>query len=257
MSQDVMMPGPTQAVFELVLARHVMSCGDAAGAARHPMLLHVWWRAPQQGPRLVQVYVDGELYAVTSDPQQRDLWVVTALTSARRIELLAVDAADREALERAWPRLLQSWPAAVTSVLQAAVVRDERLPVDAWMHARLDDESTHRTPLWPQDEHRGGFGVLFGYGGFGHDDATGPGLGEGQLGCGPLGSDGTAWRWRARGLPAGEHMLEARASRLDGSALSAASVIARVTELPPVAAALRWTGPNHLTWNALAQSADC
>ncbi len=252
-----MTAGPTQDVFELVLARHVVTAGGAAGAVRHPMLLHVWWRAPQQGSRLVQMYVDGELYGVTSDPQEREMWVVTSLTAARRVELLAVDSEDAEALARIWPRHLRTWPAAVASVLDTAVVRDERLPVDAWMDVRLDGGQAQRVPLWPRDEHRGGFGVLFGYGGFGHDDATGPGLGEGQLGCGPLGSDGTAWRWRARGLDAGGHAIEVQATRLDGSALSGTKAIARTTELPPIAAALRWTEPSQLTWNALAQSADC
>jgi hypothetical protein len=129
--------------------------------------------------------------------------------------------------------------------------------MDVRLDDGLDDGQVPRIPLWPRDEHRGGFGVLFGYGGFGHDDATGPGVGEGQLGCGPLGSDGTAWRWRARGLDAGGHTLEVRATRPDGSGLSKTMVISKATELPPVAAALQWTGANQLTWNALEQSADC
>lgn len=239
---------PTQAVFEWVLARHVqMPTGSEA--AMHPMVAHIWWRAPGQGNRVVQVYVDGELYDVTISPTQRECWIVTDLTHARRIELLAVAVDDPSGVRKPRPDLLTTWPVSVTSSLSAAVLRHQSLPVDTWLTTSLDEETGEQVALWPAEEHRGGFGVLFGEGAFGHDDATGLGLGEGGLGDGPLGSDGTAWRWTVRELAAGEHALAITPTDAVGRPMGPGQSISVMAKLPPAPArSLDWTG-TELTWS--------
>src|SRR5689334_10227883 len=92
----------SQSNFTLTLARPVTTpSGD------HAHLVHLAWRtATPETMRLVQVYIDGSLAAVTREPSHRELWLVCDRSRAHRIELLAVDPAD------AWtpqPHALQSW----------------------------------------------------------------------------------------------------------------------------------------------------
>jgi hypothetical protein len=193
---------PTQTIFELVLARPIVRVGGD-----DPGLVHLWWAAPQQGDRLVQVYVDDRLYDVTPWPDQRELWLVLDRRQAHRIELLGVSIDDERGV---WsPRLehLRGWSPAVRDVGQLALLRDPTLPVHSQIEVMVDGALMDRAPLWPDDAPRAGFGAVFGEGGFGFDAATGPGLGLGELGRGPLGSDGTAWRWRHAELATGEHQV--------------------------------------------------
>ena len=175
----------TQDVFELVLARPVVT-----HAGEHGRLVHLWWRAPLQGNRLVQVYVNDELYDVTLDTTVREMLLVLDRARLQRIELLAVPADDSVAVWRPQPGLLGSWRPAVRSVAEVALVRDADLPDDTQLVVSVDGVQTDHSPMWPAIE-----------------SMTGPGVGLGDLGAGPLGDDGNAWRWRRDDLPTGPHNL--------------------------------------------------
>lgn len=201
----------SQDVFELTLARPV-----ATPVGEHATDVHLWWRAPMQGERLVQIYVDGALHDVTADATQRAVWLSLDRTRPHRIELLALpathawhDHADR----------LAGWDPEPSSSAMIQLLRDEALPPDAVVHVAVDDEPTEAAPLWPGEVARSGFGGLFGLGRFGFDDAAGPGLGIGELGFGPLGRGGTRWRWSRDDLPAGGHTLTVEARDAAGHAL--------------------------------------
>ena len=183
----------TQDVFELVLARPVMT-----GSGEHPKLVHLWWRAPMQGERLVQVYVNDELYDVILDTSAREMFLVVDRTRKNRIELLAVPADDPQALWRPQPDLLKTWQPAVNSSASVALVRDIDLPIDTQLVLGIDGAAADHGPMWPDTETRSVPG---------DEDATGLGLGVGGLGAGPLGLDGTAWRWKRDNLAAGEHSV--------------------------------------------------
>lgn len=239
------MTGYTQHVFQLVLARPMIgTTGD------DPALVHLWWRAPQQGERLVQVYVDDELYDVTAHTQQRAMWLLLNRTQPHRIELLAVDPAAVSDVWQPQPTLLGQWSPPVRDVAAVSVLRDEALPVDAQLAIEVDGQAAANVPLWPGDEPRGGFGALFGQGGFGADAATGPGLGEGELGVGPLGADGTALHWRRPNLPDGERQLALNLLHRDGQpATDAPTHMQRTIErLPEPAAHVQLDPPATLRW---------
>jgi len=198
----------TQDVFELVVARAVLAAG-----AEHSWLVHLWWRAPEQGERVVQVYVDGELVDVVGWLEERETWLVLDRARKHRIELLAVATENGTEVWKAYPRALGSWQPAVAGEVEITLLRDERLAADTTVSVGVDGAELDEGLMWSAVDHRGGFGALFGVGSFGQDDATGVGLGAGELGMGLLGADGTAWRWRRRDVGEGGHAMtvEARA----------------------------------------------
>jgi len=193
----------TQTVFDLVLARPVLTpCGE------HAQLAYLWWSAPGQGDRLVQVYVQGELYDVSLDIFQRDMYLILDRTHTNRIELLAVQGDDPQALWRPQPDLLTSWIPSIANAAQVRFVRDEAIAIDTQVVVSVDGSNIDHGPIWPNDVPRSGFGALMGMGCFGFDDATGPGLGLGDLGAGSLGSDGFAWQWRRDDLSQGTYDIQ-------------------------------------------------
>jgi len=202
---------PTQSVFDLVLLRPV----DRRDGP-DPALAHLWWVAPEQGERLVQVYVNSVLYDVTLHAEQREMWLGLDRRKSLRIELLAVHPDEPRGVWTARPELLQSWSPPMESEAQLALSRDPSLPIDTQITLQVDGETLEQTPLWSAATPRGGFGALFGEGGFGLDGATGPGLGLGELGFGPLGSDGSAWRWRRGDIVDGPHALRVEATDRGG-----------------------------------------
>ena len=145
--------------------------------------------SPEQGDRLVQLYVDQRLAAVTTHPDDREATLLIDPSHRRTIEPLAVDA-DSAGLEM--PHALASWHRGERHAMTAEVMRDERFAPDAalrrWSMAK---NRGNRTAVGSRRHARSGFGGLFGLGGFGFDHAAGPGLGRGSSG-GPLGADGDA-----------------------------------------------------------------
>lgn len=192
------MTDPTQDVFEAVLLR-----GSRAGL---PGLVHLTWRAPSQGDRLVQVHVDGVWHTATASSAERAMWLWLNPSVPHRVELLAVDAS---AVLTDFADRLAGWSPAFETAAGVTIVRHESLDVDATVRVTVNGELDHAAPLWRGDDHRSGFGGLLGIGRFGHDDATAPGFALGDLGAGGFGSDASPWRWRRDDLPAGDHLIDA------------------------------------------------
>jgi hypothetical protein len=215
------MPVVTQAVFQNVLVRPVERPGGA-----DPALVRVGWEAPEQGERLVQVYVDGFLHDVTICPSQRALWLLLDRGRRHRVELLAVPT------DQAWeamPRALAGWSPKVRDWARVAVLRNEAFPVATRVRVSVDGATVDEGALWPADQPRAGFGAIFGEGGFGLDGATGFGLGEGALGLGPLGADGEPWRWQRADL--GEGAREVRLEPIDASGRAVGMPLTREVEV--------------------------
>jgi len=231
----------TEDGFELTLGRAVMQ-----DHGEHDGLVHLWWRDRSAAERLVQVYVNGELADVIADPQQRELWLIIDRSRPHRIELLAVPADEPDALWQARPDRLSSWDPPIQSSAEALVLRDESLPVDTKIEVAVDGETVAVGNLWPGDAARSGFGGWFGLGDFGQDAASGLGLGRGELGLGPLGRDGTAWRWSDPTLKPGPHVVTLTAKSVEGRRVSPpAHLPVAVDALPPAAALL--ASPNDFT----------
>lgn len=231
----------TQSGLELTLARPVTLPGGD-----HPALVHLWWRGAVDEGQLVQVYVDGELYDATEDSRHQQMWLLLDRSRAHRIELLAVDAS---AVWLAQPEKLASWAPPVEDGVSLTLLRDERLAVDTRVSVELAG-MVDGAPLWPSESHRGGFGALFGEGGFGFDAVTGPGLGGGEFGHGPLGADGTAWRWHRDAPEPGEHALSVEA-RDESGQRSAQPMTHAVTtdQLAPPPRALQIDQTFTLRWH--------
>ncbi len=232
----------TQDVFELVLARPVMTLGG-----EHPCLVHLWWRAPDQEQRLVQIYVNESLYDVTQNASVRETFLVLDRTRPTRIELLAVPVDDPESIWRSQPNLLKSWQPMVNSKAEAEVIRDENLPEDVIVEVEIDGAVIDAGPMWPVTEARSGVydanGPIF-------SENYGLGLGIGDLGVGPLGYDGMVWRWRRNDLDQGTHDLQCTALSLTGEPASLpVSLVQSIEHLPNPVTGLRIDAPTRLTWD--------
>lgn len=236
-----MMP-PTQAIFRAVRLL------DAAPAAAGLALLH--WQSDDPAGRLVQVYLNGELCEVTDRTDERELWLHLDRSIANRVELIAVDPAERWLDYR---DRLSAFDPRPTTTASLALRRDEALPIDTIVTVEVDGHCADRRPMWGAMDSRGGFGGLFGVGEFGRDEPAGPGIGLGAFGVGSFGADGRAWRWRDDRLPAGAHEIHATARDATGR------VLATMTEpdtftidpLPTPATLIHETSPTGLTlrWN--------
>jgi hypothetical protein len=226
----------TRDVFELVLARPVVSAG-----AQHARLVHLWWRAPMQGDRLVQVYVNDGLYDVTLDPTVRETLLVLDRTRPNRIELLAVMADDPQAVWRPQPALLTSWKPHITSDARVSLVRDIDLPVATQLVVSVDGAITNHGPMWPATETRSTPG---------DDTMTGLGLGVGELGAGPLGYDGNAWRWKRDDLAQGSQTVRIDALDHTGQAVADPLEFAvTIEQLPLPVIDLAISPGFELSWN--------
>lgn len=231
----------TQQVFERVLARPV-----AAPDTQQGQLVHLFWQAPEQGERLVQFYLNGHLAGSSLSITQRDAWLVIDHAQHIEVELLAVDPASVTVD-------LASKLAGLTPTTQPtaaiSVLRDLSLPVDTTLTVSVDAGPADRLALFSPGDARGGFGAVFGEGGFGYDTSTGPGLGLGELGYGPLGSGGDALRWRDETLPIGPHTidlsLEDQAGRAVAQRMSQPITIDRLPDAPM---AVELTSALYLTW---------
>jgi hypothetical protein len=225
----------TQDVFELVLARPVMT-----PTGQHPKLVHLWWRAPMQGDRLVQVYVNDALYDATLDASVKEMFLVLDRTRQNRIELLAIPADDPQAIWRPQPGLLKAWQPAVSSVASVGLVRDIDLLIDTQLVVEVDGAVAEHGPMWPATETRAVPG---------DEDAAGLGLGVGELGAGPLGFDGTAWRWRRDDLDAGVHSVHLEAINHTGQAVAeSVELTVAVEHLPDPVMDLSITPGFQLAW---------
>jgi hypothetical protein len=231
----------TQSVFDLVMARPVITA-----AGEHPWLVHLWWSAPLQGARLVQVYVQDELYDVTLDPTLREMMLVLDRTRTNRIELLAVPDDDVEVLWRPQPDLLGCWQPGVMDAVEVAMVRDEALGVETQVVVEVDGQAVDSGAVWPNDENRSDPG-----GQLEEADVSGLGLGVGALGVGRLGFDGTAWRWRRDDLAVGSHDIEVKAQDLAGQSAATSILLqgVQIDNLPDPVAGLSIDDSFVLSWS--------
>lgn len=235
-----------QSVFEGVTATPVVPATTG--------LVRLAWQAPGQGDRLVQVYVDGRLHAVTADAATRQMWLTLRRDRACVIELVAVDAAVAWADHRDHLAATANW----RSRAELRLVRDETLPADTRVRVSVDGRRRVERALWSAGDPRGGFGGAFGIGSFGRAYVGFAGAGLGAFGHGPFAVDSHPWRWRSASVGPGPHTIEAQA--ID----AAGRVVAELTEgavpafeadrLPPGAENLRLeaTGPTGLriVWDA-------
>lgn len=229
-----------ETILELTLARQA----DTAQGP-HPHLVHLWWRAARQREKLVRVFVDGELFATTLDPSQRELWLTLDRGAWHFIQLVVIEAASVNDPGITPP---QPWNPPLRSHVSVALPRDERLDAEVWIEASINGVVTDRAPLWPADEPRGGFGGTFGYGALGAASATAPGLGRGTLGRGRLGSDASTLAWRRR-LPEGGATIRFEARGGDGRlAAEPAEFTANSVTPPPAASQLRIDPDFTLRW---------
>lgn len=216
-----------EGAMERALARPVRA---GAGEAAH--LVHVSWELSGEA---VQVYVDGELTEV-APAAERGCWLLLDRGAVREIELVGAWWTD------AWRERLEARPG-----LAVALVRDEGLDVESEVVVSAGGQTLAAAPLWPGEAHRSGFGALFGEGGFGWDAATGPGLGLGELGMGPLGADGTAWRWH--GGEVASDVAEVSVVDASGSVAAGPTVVeSGRARLPGGATEVRFDGDWTLRW---------
>lgn len=235
-------PHPTQQVFEQVLAR-VVEPPDL----HHARLVHVYWRAPTQGARVVQVYVDGQWSGVSASPTEREVWLILDGDRRHEIELLAVDPHDAATPSH---QLLSGVSPPTSPYASVRVMRDASLPTDTRVSVAVDGQVAKTTALFLPTTPRGGFGAVFGEGGFGYDAALGPGLGFGQLGLGPLGADGRALQWRDGSLPIGLRSVQVTTHDAEGNAITPAlDIDFTITRLPDPPAGVELNADLQLTWN--------
>lgn len=236
----------TQDIFEKVLARPVLADTGEPDAA----LVHLWWSAPLQGDRIVHVFLDGQWADASEDPQQRELWLMCDRRQPHRIELLAGSVSEAgQALSREAASQLKSWNPPVQDFVEAQLLRDSHLPADTRVEVRVDGEVQQTVPLWGDGDSRGGMGAIFGNGAFGDDQLTGPGLGMGELGAGPLGVDGEAWTFRQWHLPAGSHTLELQGVDAQGHMLTPSRLIPfEADSSPQPARSFEFTPDFKLIW---------
>jgi hypothetical protein len=235
-------PLTTQDVFEFVLARPVREPDG-----QHGRLVHIAWRAPRQGSRLVQFYLNGQLAGHSSSPTQREAWLVVDHARHTEIELLAVE--PKLAAQDRSHHLAGIDPATLSSV-SLALLRDVSLPIDSRLEVTdRDTQRTEASDLFTPSDPRGGFGAVFGEGGFGYDASTGPGLGRGQLGYGPLGIDGDAITWRSDAMPPGETAIDLRLTNATGQPAAVDTILSlTIDRLPEPPRDLRLDDTFELTW---------
>lgn len=215
----------SQELVELVLGRAVIT-----QAGEHDSLVHLWWRLRPGANDVVQVYVNDELTEVSHDPARPEAWLILDRGRAQRIELLALPREDPDSWWCPQPERLTSWSPKVCDRTQVRLLRDEAMPIDTQIEVRRNGELVAGGAMWPSDTPRSGFGGLFGVGAFGRDTAAGPGLGRGELGYGPLGTDAAAWTTAPINLPPGQNQLTIHTTDAAGQE------IAPPLSPPPIAA---------------------
>jgi hypothetical protein len=214
-------------------------------------LARVSWSVDGLAGRSVRIYVDGVLWDVVCDGAVGEAWLMLDGAGARRVELASVAATEAFAGGAdSTPLEVAGWSPGFETSAELAVIRDERLAVESEVRVSVDgvDDGGHR--YWDAAESRGGFGGLFGAGGFGWDGGASVGLGLGEFGVYGFGFGGTAWRWRDDGLSEGDHVLGLRVE--DGRGVELASLTeeapASVEALPEAAAGLTVSEEMVLSW---------
>lgn len=226
--------------------QHVLLRPIDATDPLHGALFHLWWHAPIQDDRVVQVWVNDGLHTASLDPLQRELWLVFAPGQPRRVELRLVEPADAFVPSPAG----MDGAAAPADIAIVTLLRDPATPIGSQASVAVDSDGPEQAQLFGANTARIGFGSVFGEGGFGIDAATGPGLGRGALGLGPLGSDGEPWRWRRDDLADGPHTLTLQLTDSAGRPVAPAQPHdIEIDRIPPVPTRVAVDAGQVLTWS--------
>ncbi|MEM1353380.1 MAG: hypothetical protein AAGC44_02085 [Planctomycetota bacterium] len=205
-------------------------------------LVRLSWSQPGTFTGRVQVYVDAELYNVTTAPADRALWLVLDPTTPHRIDLLAVDDAAEAWTDHSGALRVLS------GQVRPVVTGDLRIPIGSALVAKREDGTTVSRPMYRAGDDRPGFGARFGEGGFGYDLSIGPGLGRGALGFGPLGAGGEPINLRPQRLGPGSHTLELSLIGPDGVMAEVGTLTAQSPELPAAPTAITFSPDGKLSW---------
>lgn len=237
----------SQDLIELVLGRAVLT-----EAGEHDSLAHLWWRLSPEADHVVQVYVNDELVDVGQDPTHPELWLILDRSQDQRIELLAVPRNTPELWWAPQPKQLNAWSPRTNTQTRVRLLREESLPIDTRVVVKRDGQTVAEGDMWPSGTPRSGFGGLFGLGAFGRDSATGLGLGRGELGHGPLGTDAEAWESGPIELLPGENQFTIHTTNAAGQEITSPQSPPPITvdPLPQPASELTISSDFILAWNS-------
>ncbi|MDD4889769.1 MAG: hypothetical protein PHU85_07535, partial [Phycisphaerae bacterium] len=185
--------------------------GDAGAAL-------VRWSLPDGTPAdsLVQVYVNGQLAAVSDDPDQRELLVAAPVRTAwpaAAVRLVAVSPAESGDDLR---RLLGPQPRGGRALLRWPRTNDAPLgaTVNVFGNGGAGEidfaQPVNPEPIawFPDGRGKWGFALSgFGDGAFGYDASRSIGFGLGGFGIGELGFDAEWAEWLSDDLPEGAHLF--------------------------------------------------
>lgn len=190
----------------------------------------------------VQIYMDGQLAAVTCDADQREVMLHVAGDRPHWIEAVVVDAALawQPVEERGYdPEPVWQWI--------GMLAKDANWPIDAQAVLWIDAEQAQRWAVWDGHDSAGGFGAWFGEQ-FGHDAATQPGFGQGDMGLASHGFDGRALKRIIDTLAPGTHAIQITIESADGQTLATSPTVNHTVDTTEPPRTLQLENPWMLTW---------
>lgn len=221
-----------------------------AGRHEDPHLVFLEWADPALAGHALQVYVDDQLACLHLDAAQSSTWLRIDRSQSRRLSALLVPNDEPADLQRATPQRLEPDDPPYPATANLLIARSPAAPDDASLEVRRQPDLPPDTaPLWPGHLGRPGFGGLFGIDDHGFDHATGPGLGRGQLGMGPLGADGVAAQWHDPLAPQGTYTVQV------ATPTSANASIDLTVERPPQPPTGLTFNNNEIRWSPAASPA--
>ena len=186
-----------------------------------PGLIMVRWRSSETD-KLFQVYVNGQLAGVTVDPAQRVLMAPHEHTHPAAIEIVAVEAADKD-VDHAGE--LAGFTADDGSHVSLSWPRLGTMPLGSVAHICWNSgegEIDYGNPIatqtvWPDPTEKWGWGLdRFGEVGFGYSGGA-IGWGRGAFGSGEFGFDAEMMTFETESLPIGTYCFAVRLANETGS----------------------------------------
>ena len=174
-------------------------------------LIHLRWTTPEAPNNITQIYINRELVAVSEWPLQNELFLYYEEKNDLKFEVIHLNSKKIEHRYQNMKNYLNGWTQQYHKSRDYHLIRDEVFPAGTIIRLLNNESLVDRNELWRSTDHRGGFGSLFGEGLFGEDQATGIGLGRGQLGSGKLGVDGESLTLFTK-LKTGSNLLQAMAT---------------------------------------------
>lgn len=178
-------------------------------------LVLVRWRSGLSD-RLFQVYVNGCLAGVTSEPDQRMLLIHIEPRNLAAIEVGAVDAEERWSDHS--PELT-GFSNQDSSRVELRVPRRGELPLNSVVKVYWDfgsgtidySEELGERVVWLEEAEKWGWGLDgFGKGDFGYSGTGAVGWGKGSFGDGEFGFDGDVLTYRSQAIDPGKYKFDLR-----------------------------------------------